>query len=270
MSSRYTIKTHPNFKSVIPDVCDAKTMQKYVGGALAYQYMFDKRTTPWERKNWDEDELQKFEIDLQDIDRLYHIYRRSDEGGSEYRLIGRMEYKNLKKKKTFRHSYQPRCCCRRHRPHRGCSLCSHRQKKPQKQQKPPTLLYIELKASCDFTGFLCQGGGVIFISSDANLFMRIILRFEREKHLIYKSLAEDGIEVEEQQEYDLFSRMFWNNPPSLKYLCHEVVYLNKEFYDFCLNLLPKILFESVREFIKTEEAKIAYRTRTGNARDFFF
>ena len=245
MSSRYTIKTHPNFKSVIPDVCDAKTMQKYVGGVLSNQDLFDKRTTPWERKNWDEDELQKFEIDLQDIDRLYHIYHRNDEGGREYRLIGRIEYKN-KNKKNFR---QPRCC-------------RHRKKKSQKQQQPPTLLYVELKASCNFTGFSWEGGiggGVIFVSSDANLFMKIIVRFEREKHLIYKSLAEDGIEVEEQHEYDLFSRMLWNNPPPLKYLCHEAVYLNKELYDYYPNLLPKILSESVTEFIKTEEAKLAYR-----------
>ena len=61
-------------------------------------------------------------------------------------------------------------------------------------------LYVELNANCDYSGFDCQGDGFIIVGRDANLFMKDALAIEREnlkKDLIYKSLQNDSIHVEE-------------------------------------------------------------------------
>ncbi|XP_068206570.1 uncharacterized protein [Palaemon carinicauda] len=181
-----------------------------------YQYMFERRTTPWEMTEWDYDDLQTFKIDLEEIDRLYHVYF-SDDGtsGQDYQLIGRVEHKG-----------QP--------------------------------LYVELVASCDYTGFDCRGGGVIFVSRDANLFMRLVLTSDCKKDLIYQSLEEDGIEVEAQTEYDACGRMFWRNPPMLKYICHQAAYEHRARLQPQLSSLPKCLIISVDEFIKFNDAKDIY------------
>lgn len=210
------INTHTNFKSVDPNVPNADIMDDYVGGALQYQCMFDKRTTPWEKTLWDDTELENFKIDLEVVDRLYYIYQFDDGvNGREFQMTARMDYKGRK-------------------------------------------VYIELVAGCDYTGFDCQGGGVIFISLDANLFMKLILTEEYQSDLIYKSLAEDGIETEEQTEYDTCSRMRWTNAPMLKFLCHMSVYDNRKSLEHYPRVLPKILKDSVRDFIKTRDAKKSY------------
>ena len=213
-----TLKTHPDFQSLEANVQTAKTMYKYVGEALTYSYMFEKRTTPWEAQQWDYDALQEFKIDLEKVDRLYYIYHYDDNvSGRKFEMIARMEY----------------------------------------EEAP---LYVELSAGCDYTGFDCQGGGQIFVSRDANLFMKLVLAEEKDlnKNLIYKSLREDRIYVEEEtDDYDKYTKMFYRNAPMLKYLCHQAIYEYKDSI-YYKSLLPKILAESIDDFIKTKEAKIAY------------
>lgn len=224
------IRTHPNFKTVVPSVNDAEGIDNCVGKALTYQFMFEKRTTPWEMKNWDYDELQKFVIIPEMIDRLYFIEEESNVGGSIYNLIVRVDYNG-------------------------------------------EFLYVELSASCDFTGFDCQGGGQIFISKDANLFMMLTLPDKDcEKDLIYNFLAEDGIQVEMRYEqdkvytYTSFPMFRENLPmlkflchvPMLKYLCHEAVYFNKDILQGYASVMPKNLTDSLDDFIRTREAIIDY------------
>ncbi|XP_068226098.1 uncharacterized protein [Palaemon carinicauda] len=213
----WTLKTAPNFKSIDPAVPDADTMEDYLSNALDYQYMFEKRTTPWEMAQWDPDELQSFKIDLEKVDRLYHISFIEDGCvGQEYELIARLNHKGR-------------------------------------------LLYVELTAGCDYTGFDCQGYGIIFVSSDANLFLNLVLTNNCKKDLIHKSLSEDGVETEELSiEYNACSRMFLKNTPMLKYLCHMSIYENRIKLEPHLSTLPKILKKSVDEFIKFKEAKEAY------------
>ncbi|XP_066943580.1 uncharacterized protein [Macrobrachium rosenbergii] len=209
-------RTKADFKTIHPAVTDADGMDTYVGGALTYQHMFERRTTPWEMDLWDHDELQSFNINLEDVDRLYYIYFHDDGvNGQEYRLIARVEHKGLP-------------------------------------------LYVELMAGCDFTGFDCQGQGVIFVSRDANLFMKLCLTAECERDLIYQSLTEDGIQVEEQTEYDACRKMFWTTAPMLKYLCHQAAYEHRAKLWPQFSSLPKILANSVDEFIKFQEAKVVY------------
>ena len=147
------IKTHPNFKSIIPSVQNAEKMNDYLGEVLYYQYTFERGTTRWEMQQWDYDDLQAFEIDLERVDRLYHINFVDDCGDRRFEMIGRMQCKE----ESF---------------------------------------YVQLFAR---RGFHCKGGGYMFISRDANLFMKYLLKSKIEKDLIYKALADDGIEVEEEE-----------------------------------------------------------------------
>ena len=209
--------THPDLKSVDPNIRDADDILEYIYGALEYQWMFDTRTTPWERDQWDDKELQNFKIMVEYIDRIYHIWF-YDDGvtGQEFRLIARMDYGG-----------------------------QH--------------LYVEMNANCDFTGFDCQGQGNFYVSRDANLFMKTVLNKACKSHLIYKSLQEDGIICEEQTEYDSVKRMFWRNPPLLKYLCHESVYKNQNLLNsYYPKVLPNLLVISVRDFIKVKETRKDY------------
>ena len=186
--------THPHFKTVVPYITNVEGINNLVGTALDYQYMFHRKTTPLELKEWDYDELQKFEINLEIVDRLYYIKEDCHSNGSEFQLIVRMDYKG-------------------------------------------THLYVELAASCDYTGFDCVGGGYIFVSRDADLFMKLVLEPQCAKNLIYKSLAEDGIhaEAEEEESYSTYARLFIKNPPSLKYLYYEaLIYLKLYTYSSVL------------------------------------
>ena len=213
--------THHDFRSIDPNVRDVAMMDGYLSEALFYQHMFDKRTTPWEAQEWDYGVLQEFEVKLEMVDRLYYIHYNSDGvSGRDFKLIARVEYEGK-------------------------------------------ALYVEMIASCDYTGFECQGGGFIFVSRDANLFMKLVLT-EREddlnKKLIYESLQKDSIYVEEEDEIlcEKFSRMMRECVPMLKYLCHEVVYQNRNTLRGYKTLLPKILIQSIDDFIRDKEARIAY------------
>lgn len=87
--------THPDFKSIDPSVRDAQDMDDYIAEALWYQSNFDRRTTPWEMNEWDYDQLQSFNIDLTEVDRLYHIYFYEEAySGRDYRFIARVNYNN--------------------------------------------------------------------------------------------------------------------------------------------------------------------------------
>ena len=218
------LQTHPSFKSFNPNVKNAEEIDDYLHEALHYQHTFEKRTTPWEAQQWDYEELQRFNIDLEKIDRLYYIFYDSGVGGRNFQMIARME----------------------------------------KDEEQP--IYVEMVASCDYTGFDCQGSGYIFISKNANLFMKLVLaeaEKDVDKSLIYDSLREDSIYVEEMDNYyyyDKFSNLLLKKVPMLKYICHEAIYQNRDvLYEYKI-LLPKILRESVLEFINTKDAIIAYNS----------
>ena len=212
-----TLITHPNFKSLDPLVKDAETMDEYLGAALLYQRQLEKKTTPWEAQQWDYDALQEFEINLEKVDRLYHIdYEDIGCGRRCFEMIARMEYEDEQ------------------------------------------LLYVELQASCDFS----EEGGFIFISKDANIFMKLVLaENDINRDPIYESLQEDSIYVEEEEDNTLhnkFARMMLRNVPMLKYLCHETIYDNRDVLRGYRSLLPNILIESLDDFIRTRDAWIAY------------
>jgi len=115
-------------------------------------------------------------------------------------------------------------------------------------------VYFELVANCDYMGF----DGRIFVSGDADLFMEIIITDKYQINLIYQSLREDGIQVEELTEYDVCSHFQKHNAPMLRFLCHLTIYKNKNLLEASFSQLPKPLEKSVKSFTQTMEAKEDY------------
>ena len=85
-----SLKTHPNFKSVVPEVRDAEAMNALLSEALIDQDEYEKKTTTWEAKHWDPEVLERFEIKLEKIDRLYFIDNNSD--NDCFAIMARLEY----------------------------------------------------------------------------------------------------------------------------------------------------------------------------------
>ena len=216
------VQTHPNFKSVVENVQNAETIRKYVGDAIASQGKFEKRMPSWEINEimgGCNENLQKFKIDLEKIDRLYHVGY-DDQDGDDYptkcyELIARMQYYN----------------------------------------NGP--IYFTLSAIFPFT-FEIEGN--IYVSRHVNSFMNLIfsdidkdLYFCRpNKTLISQSLRDDGIYIFEKE-----NKKKKKNASTLLFLCHETISKNKNLLQE--KILPKILHKSVIDFIKTEEAKRAFK-----------
>lgn len=60
--------------------------------ALSYQYMFERKTSPWEMELWDEEELHNFKVDVENISRVYYVKCSDDDFGSDFYLLMRMKY----------------------------------------------------------------------------------------------------------------------------------------------------------------------------------
>lgn len=211
------MKTHSDFRSIDASITTADDMADHVGHALSYQYMFDRRTSPWEMENFEDDDLQTFQVNLEEVDRLYYI-NHYDDGISnrEYEILARMDYGDKK-------------------------------------------AYVSVIACCDFTGFDCEGGGYIFVSFNASVLTKIMLDRQHDHEAIYRSLAEDGLAVEEQSEYDWAPAGKWQSVPMLKYLCHvEISDRKNNLSQIYMKVLPKVLAESVDEFIRFRETKEAF------------
>lgn len=210
------MRTHQDFKSLVEGVCSADLMLDYVGEALYHQDKFERKTSPWEIASWDQTQLHDFEIDLEKVDRLYHINHTNDGvSGSTFHLLVRMVYGE-----------------------------SH--------------VFVELSAGCDYTGFDCQGGGDIFITKHPSLFCKVVSRPDSGLDGLYLSLSQDGYQVEEQTEYDRTPVSCWHNPPALKFLCHLSVYYNLPRLQHYHQVLPKLLIDSVQEFVRIRQAIEAY------------
>ena len=206
-------KTHPNFKSIIASVSSANDMSDKMYGALCYQYMFDRRISPWDMEQFGDEDIQKFELDLEKVDRLYHIYHFDDGvSGANWEILVRMDHNGRK-------------------------------------------AYVNLTAGCDFTGFECQGGGYIYITFNVNVFTRIMLEDNIDRDAIYHALRDDGVVVEMQSECDLRPNKWLSNAPMLKYLCHQAIVDNKDRLQHYPQVLPKILVESIEEFIMLRDTK---------------
>ena len=117
--------------------------------------MFDKRTSPWEMADWDQNELNDFVIETENIDRLYHmVVNDADENCRSWEICCWMYYKGEK-------------------------------------------YLVDMYSNCDYTGFDCQGGGVMCITKLPDFFLTSMVTIDQNPDQIYKSLIEDGYTVQE-------------------------------------------------------------------------
>ena len=91
--------TMDGFHSLDPRVTCVADINKFVGFALQRQHLFEKRTTPWEKSQWDDERLEAFRINLERTDRLYFIkyYEEEDEEDDndttrQFYMIARQNY----------------------------------------------------------------------------------------------------------------------------------------------------------------------------------
>ena len=88
--------TAAGFKSLVPEVKTADEIAKCVGYPLLYEYMFEHKTSPWEMSSWNEEDLQNFQIDVDQIDRLYSVTNTQEHDmlGGDFYLLARMKHMN--------------------------------------------------------------------------------------------------------------------------------------------------------------------------------
>ena len=73
------LKTHPNFKSAVPEITDVNEIEFYVVDALTHQNKFMRIMIPPAIPD-----LKSFKIDLEKVDRLYHLrWERGSKYGSK-------------------------------------------------------------------------------------------------------------------------------------------------------------------------------------------
>lgn len=180
--------------------------------SLEYQYMFVRKTSPWERSEWLDEDLDGFKLELEEVDRLYYIFQNNyDENYQFFNILARV-----------------------------CHEGSH--------------LFVELSASCDYTGFDCQGFGDIFVTRSANIFFQVLMRNDYDRDAIRASLLSDGYALD-----DLIMpprpSPFAHSAPMLKFLCHVAIHDNKKLLaPVYKEVLPPILSDSITDFINVREA----------------
>ena len=146
----------PLFESLDHRVTTPADIDDLVGHALYFQNFFTKKTTPWEKQNWDDDKLDAFRIVVDQLDRVYHI--EYIEGQCD---IPTTEYQMLARQKT-----------------------------------DDGYIYVELMGKCEYSGFNNPEDvhvAYINISEDANYFVRNLWNNNIYPVVrIQQSLAEDG------------------------------------------------------------------------------
>ena len=78
-----------DFDTAVASVPDTNSIKNLVGEAIDLQIYLARRTTKQEQKilnNW-----EKFELEIKDIDRLYHIVRKDDDYGTYFELMVRIK-----------------------------------------------------------------------------------------------------------------------------------------------------------------------------------
>lgn len=85
---------HDEYKSFIENII-WEDIENHLYLPLTYQFLFDKKTSPMEQKEWNEEMLEAFFIDTSQIDRLYHLcWNDAIPNFRRWELSCRMKYKN--------------------------------------------------------------------------------------------------------------------------------------------------------------------------------
>ena len=240
-----SIGLHPSFKTVHPVIIDVEVNQDLLRNMLSHQYRFYRRTSPFEFKQWNNEDFQNFEVKLQDIDRLYYMDSTRQDSISNYRVTFRIRYKeNLY--------------------YVDLNTCSHRKG------------FDIWGARCMYITrepYIIWGAGCMYITREPYIFTDLIVESLSNKHYIYRSLQEDGIQVDtDDEDTSKYCRSHTRyvechcqkefkkkSAQSLKFLCHKPIFQYKERLQDYSSILPRTLTASIDKFIRLEEAKKVYR-----------
>ena len=197
-----------NFKSEVLDIHSRIDIEDILFLPLIYQNLFDKKTSPEERKEWNEENLKSFSIDVNKIDHLYHLVL--SEAVPNYR-----KWELSCRMKHDRQDY-----------------------------------FVVMNAECVFSdGPDGQGYGCISFTKLPRFFMNYMVTLDQGLEKIYQALKNDKYEVELPDCQHHGDTKDWKNAPMLIYLCHLSIYNNKEMLIHFKRILPKLLANSVEEFI---------------------
>nr|BDT62726.1 MAG: hypothetical protein [Metapenaeus ensis nimavirus] len=93
-------------------------------------------------------------------------------------------------------------------------------------------------------------GGKIYVSLNAQIFLKSILCSDSNPHDIWASMVEDGLKVEEPSDFDFLPVGRWRNVPRLTFLCHMNIVNDERLREAAARDLPKILADSVEDFLR--------------------
>ncbi|KAK4311888.1 hypothetical protein Pmani_016636 [Petrolisthes manimaculis] len=195
-------------------------MRERVGLAIDCQHMFDRKTSPWEANLWKEDELDSFYLNLESVDRLYHInHEDGDEfSGDDFELVVRVEYKK-------HHLFVELSA--------GCRFTDF-------ECRGGGDIFVSFNANL-FTRTIMTK-----VPSEERLYESLM----EDGHLV------EGKRVEEEDggrnivtAAALVMGTWHQHPPKLKLLCHQAVHHNRHQLTFYTDVLPKALVASITEFI---------------------
>lgn len=207
-----------NFKSLVCNIKCQEDIFNLIGEILNSQCTFSRTTTPWEIALWDKNELENFRIKIDKVDRLYYINYINDD------LLGKWFY--LLIRMLYKESF----------------------------------VFVQMTNTYNPMSIIGRTLGVdLFITRDPNIFSKVIKHPSAcEIQLIYKSLIDDGYEIEGPTEYDRTPIHEWHEPPTLKFLCYFNIFKNKKSLQHYQQVLPKTTIHNLNYFIKTREAIYEY------------
>lgn len=179
----------------------------------------ENRCPPCESDEWDIEELVKFDIDVNKIDRLYYFKEYLPCSSCLYSkavdMYGRIDHKG-------QHLYfnmfvavfesYPNVTIRRKR----------------------------------------------YLTFDAQMFLKSILEKECNSEEIVKLMIEDGLVVEEPSIFDLVCKPDWcrlGGVPTLSYLCHMTIYENQDLLHHYTTIMPNSVKKALEKFIKFRETR---------------
>ena len=155
-----SLRTHPNFKSAVPNITNVNEIYNEIHAALTNQDTLKRKRVPWGSTTPD---LNSFKINLEKVDRLYHLYH-----------MGKDIYENSQYSMIVR-------------------LVAHEGLPPLYVELWGCCDFIKGFRSNEV-------GGFIFIAADVDVFMKVVTEdlSDSEKYPIYNLLQEDGIRVERE------------------------------------------------------------------------
>lgn len=170
-------------KSFVASVKTYDDLLECMEPALTYQFMFERKTSPWEMCEWKESELQNFKVEAEKIDRVYFAHCTEDECGSNFYVLCRMKY-------TDKHVFVEFAA--------GCDYTGF-------DCQGGGEIYITFNAN----NFFSQALQNLDDTDDTNLLLH--------------GLQEDGYNVDAHQESRKARIESWNDLLTSNFLCHETI-----------------------------------------------